>query len=257
MPVALKEWLGYAWVCLADTPPPFEDVVADDHQAHWATPTPIDHYGIDEPRRRPAHRLRRGGQLEADRRELHGVLPLRDDPPRARRACCPSSPVAWPRSANVGHGAEFGSEIDGFTVDGSAPASTRLPGITDEQDRRYYAITVKPTVFINLVPDHIIFHRMYPMAADRTVVECDWLYTADVVDSGPRRLPLRRAVPPGQRAGLRGLRAHPAGHVVARLSQRWRTRTFRTPHRGVPRVGSVPNRRRVIARRSRSGDGST
>ena len=60
----------------------------------------------------------------------------------------------------------------------------RLPGITDDQDRRYYAITVKPTVFINLVPDHIIFHRMYPMAVDRTVVECDWLYTADVVASG-------------------------------------------------------------------------
>ena len=53
-----------------------------------------------------------------------------------------------------------------------------MPGITDDQDRRYYAITVKPTVFINLVPDHIIFHRMFPMSADRTIVECDWLYTA-------------------------------------------------------------------------------
>jgi glycine betaine catabolism A len=85
--------------------------------------------------------------------------------------------------ANVGLGAEFGSAVDGFTVDGSA-GFERLPGITDEQDRRYYAITVKPTVFINLVPDHIIFHRMYPIAVDRTVVECDWLYTADVVAEG-------------------------------------------------------------------------
>ena len=58
-----------------------------------------------------------------------------------------------------------------------------MPGITDEQDRRYFAITVKPTVFINLVPDHVIFHRMYPVAVDRTVVECDWLYTGDVVGS--------------------------------------------------------------------------
>ena len=40
---------------------------------------------------------------------------------------------------------------------------------------------MKPTVFINLVPDHVIFHRMYPMAVDRTVVECDWLYTGDVL----------------------------------------------------------------------------
>ena len=52
----------------------------------------------------------------------------------------------------------------------------RLPDISDDQDRRYYAIPVKPQVFINLVPDHVIVHRMFPVAADRTLVECDWLY---------------------------------------------------------------------------------
>jgi Rieske 2Fe-2S family protein len=83
----------------------------------------------------------------------------------------------------VGHGAEFGSDISGFTIDGSAGFET-LPGVTEDQDRRYYAITIKPTVFVNLVPDHIIFHRMYPLAPDRTIVECDWLYTADVVEQG-------------------------------------------------------------------------
>ena len=35
-----------------------------------------------------------------------------------------------------------------------------------------------------MVPDHIIFHRMYPMAVDRTIVECDWLYLPSVVESG-------------------------------------------------------------------------
>ena len=37
---------------------------------------------------------------------------------------------------------------------------------------------------MNLVPDHVIFHRMYPLAPDRTVVECDWLYSKEVVESG-------------------------------------------------------------------------
>ena len=75
----------------------------------------------------------------------------------------------------VGHGAEFGEEVQGFTVDGSEGLD-RIPGVAEEQDRRYYAITIRPQVFINLVPDHVIFHRMYPLAADRTIVECDWLY---------------------------------------------------------------------------------
>jgi Rieske 2Fe-2S family protein len=83
----------------------------------------------------------------------------------------------------VGRGAEFGPDINGFTVDGSA-GFAMLPGLTPDQDRRYYAVTIRPTVFVNLVPDHIIFHRMYPLAADRTVVECDWLYAPDVLDSG-------------------------------------------------------------------------
>jgi Rieske 2Fe-2S family protein len=83
----------------------------------------------------------------------------------------------------VGHGAEFGGAIEGFTYDGR-PGVSRIPGVTEDQDRRYYAITVKPQVFINLVPDHVIVHRMYPLAADRTLVECDWLFLPDVVAAG-------------------------------------------------------------------------
>jgi Rieske 2Fe-2S family protein len=83
----------------------------------------------------------------------------------------------------VGHGAEFGDEIKGFTVDGSEGFG-KLAALEEERDRKYYAITIKPQVFINLVPDHVIVHRMYPLAADRTVVECDWLYAKEVVDTG-------------------------------------------------------------------------
>ena len=181
VPVALTEWLGYAWVCLSDTPPPFEDVVSETTKT-LGDPDAINRYGI--------------GGLDVGKRIVYDVAAnwklivenfmecyhcssihpeLVDVLPEFSRGVA--------AQANVGQGAEFGSRVDGFTVDGSS-GFDRLPGITDEQDRRYYAITVKPTVFINLVPDHIIFHRMYPIAVDRTVVECDWLYTADVVASG-------------------------------------------------------------------------
>ena len=65
-----------------------------------------------------------------------------------------------------------------------AQAVDLIPGVGEDQDRRYYAITIKPTVFVNLVPDHVIIHRMFPMAADHTIVECDWLYVPSVVESG-------------------------------------------------------------------------
>ncbi|MCV7281022.1 aromatic ring-hydroxylating dioxygenase subunit alpha [Mycolicibacterium flavescens] len=181
VPVALTEWLGYAWVCLLDTPPPFDDVTAEATRA-LGDPDAINRYGIGglDVGRRIVYDVAANWKLIVENfmecyhcssihPELVGVLPEF------------SRGVA--AQASDGAGAEFGSHIEGFTVDGAA-GFDRLPGITDEQDRRYYAVTVKPTVFVNLVPDHIIFHRMYPLSPVRTVVECDWLYTADVLASG-------------------------------------------------------------------------
>ncbi|MGP4058649.1 aromatic ring-hydroxylating oxygenase subunit alpha [Mycobacterium sp. 4D054] len=180
VPVALTEWLGYAWVCLADTPPPFEDVMAEAART-LGDPDAVNRYGIGglDVGHRVVYDVAANWKLIVENfmecyhcstihPELVGVLPE-----FARGVAA---------QANIGLGAQFGSGVAGFTVDGGA-GFDRLPGISDEQDRRYFAITVKPTVFLNLVPDHVIFHRMYPVAPDRTVVECDWLYTGDVVGS--------------------------------------------------------------------------
>ncbi|WNG85530.1 aromatic ring-hydroxylating dioxygenase subunit alpha [Mycobacterium sp. ITM-2016-00317] len=180
VPVALTEWLGYAWVCLADTPPPFEDVMAETART-LGDPDAVNRYGIGglDVGHRVVYDVAANWKLIVENfmecyhcstihPELVGVLPE-----FARGVAAQS---------NIGLGAQFGSGVAGFTVGGGA-GFERLPGISDEQDRRYFAITVKPTVFLNLVPDHVIFHRMYPVAPDRTVVECDWLYTGDVVGS--------------------------------------------------------------------------
>lgn len=182
IPVALTEWLGYAWVCLADTPPPFEGVVAEATRT-LGDPDAVNRYGIGglDVGHRVVYDVNANWKLIVENfmecyhcssihPELVGVIPE-----FARGVAA---------QANIGAGARFGDEVAGFTIGGGA-GFDRLPGITDEQDRRYYAITVKPTVFINLVPDHVIFHRMYPLAPDRTVVECDWLYAGDVVGSAP------------------------------------------------------------------------
>ncbi len=60
----------------------------------------------------------------------------------------------------------------------------RLPSVSPQQERRYFAVTVRLQVFLNLVPDHVIAHRMFPLAADRTTVVCDWLFDASVIEAG-------------------------------------------------------------------------
>ncbi|MFC7327112.1 aromatic ring-hydroxylating oxygenase subunit alpha [Marinactinospora rubrisoli] len=180
--VHVREWLGYVWVCLADEPPSFEETVVGAATERLGDTEAIGRYRIEDLAlgRRIRYDVRANWKLIIENfmecyhcgtihPELTEVLPEFAD--------------GYAAQYYVGHGAEFGADVRGFTVDGGE-GFARLDGVTDEQDRRYYAITIRPQVFVNLVPDHVIIHRMFPLAADRTVVECDWLYSPGVIESG-------------------------------------------------------------------------
>lgn len=182
IPVAAQEWLGYLWVCLADDPPSFAESVQGAVTSRLGDPESVERYGV--------------GGLALGRRERYEVaanwkLIIENFMECYHCATIhPELTEVLPEFADglaaqyyVGHGALFGDGVEGFTIDGS-PGLGVLPELAETQDRRYYAITVRPQVFINLVPDHVIVHRMYPVAVDKTIVECDWLYHPQVVESG-------------------------------------------------------------------------
>ncbi|MEC3952791.1 aromatic ring-hydroxylating dioxygenase subunit alpha [Nocardia sp. CDC153] len=182
IPVALREWLGYAWVCLADEPPSFETDVMGAVTGRLGDPAAIDHYGMERLAvgKRVVYDVAANWKLIVENfMECYHCASIHPELVEV----LPEFAKGYAAQYFVGHGADFGERIDGFTVDGR-PGFEALPGLAPEQDRKYFAITIRPTVFVNLVPDHVIFHRMYPMAHDRTIVECDWLYAPDVVRSG-------------------------------------------------------------------------
>lgn len=180
--VHVREWLGYVWLCLADDPPSFTDTVVGDVAGRLGSPDAIVGYDV--------------ANLKLGRRISYDVAANWKQIVENFMECyhCatihPELTEVLPEFADglaaqyfIGHGAEFGADVQGFTVDGSTGLQP-LPGVPAEQDRRYYAITVRPQVFINLVPDHVVFHRMFPLTAERTLVVCDWLYLPEVVDAG-------------------------------------------------------------------------
>ncbi|MEY9849067.1 Rieske 2Fe-2S family protein [Streptacidiphilus sp. BW17] len=182
VPVHVREWLGYVWVCLAEKPPSFEGEVVAAATQRLGTPEAIGHYQLDQLAlgRRVRYDVKANWKLIVENfMECYHCATIHPE----LTEMLPEFAGGYAAQYYVGHGAEFAEEAQGFTVDGS-PGVTRIPGVSAEQDRRYYAITVKPQVFVNLVPDHAIVHRMFPLAADRTVVECDWLFLKDVVDNG-------------------------------------------------------------------------
>lgn len=180
--VAVREWLGYVWVCLAENPPSFAETVMGEIVDRLGDVESIERYGIDDLSvgKRIVYDVKANWKLIIENfMECYHCATIHPE----LTEVLPEFADGYAAQYYVGHGAEFGEEVQGFTVDGSAGLD-RIPGVAEDQDRRYYAITVRPQVFINLVPDHVIFHRMYPMAVDRTIVECDWLYLPHVVESG-------------------------------------------------------------------------
>ncbi len=182
IPVALREWLGYAWVCLAARPPSFEDTVVSAVTGRLGDPEAVESYGLGELAvgRRISYEVAANWKLLVENfMECYHCAPIHPE----LTSVLPEFAGGYAAQYYVGHGAAFADRVTGFTVDGS-PGFGRLPGVRDEQDRRYYAVTIRPQVFINLVPDHVIFHRMIPRDAGHTTVICDWLFAADVVVSG-------------------------------------------------------------------------
>jgi Rieske 2Fe-2S family protein len=180
--IHVREWLGYVWVCLDDEPPSFEQDVIGAMTARLGDAAAIEHY--DVPNLVVGHRIRYDVKanwklLIENFQECYHCATIHPELVEV----LPEFVGGYAAQSYVGHGAQFGDDIAGFTVDGSAGLE-RIPTVTAEQDRRYFAATIPPQVFVNLLPDHVVLHRMFPLAVDRTVVECDWLVRPEVVADG-------------------------------------------------------------------------
>src|SRR5690606_37023730 len=137
--VHVREWLGYVWLCLAEQPPSFEDTVIGDVTARLGTPDAIVGYQVAD--------LKLGRRIEYDVKA--NWTPVVEKFTECSHCATIQSELTEvrPEFADgvapqyfAGHGAEFGEDVEGFAVDGPAGVE-KLPGVTVQQDRRYYAIT--------------------------------------------------------------------------------------------------------------------
>ena len=137
------------------------------------------------PPRGPDHRrpalLRAGHQLEGDRRELPGVLPLLDHPSRA----VPDQPADQRREPRRSTGSWMGgwmSIIEGAETMSLTASSggVAIKGLSEHELRTVMYLVGYPNLLVSLHPDYVMTHLMTPLAADRTHVECAWAFPSDV-----------------------------------------------------------------------------
>jgi len=81
----------------------------------------------------------------------------------------------------VGGWMSLRDEAETMSLDGSS-AGVPIEGLSDTELRTVMYVAVFPNLLISLHPDYVMTHRLQPLAAARTFVECAWLFPAAAAD---------------------------------------------------------------------------
>jgi Rieske 2Fe-2S family protein len=85
--------------------------------------------------------------------------------------------------AFVGGTMRLADGADSMTIDGGLAG--RVGGLLSaEQRRQVVYVHVFPNLLIALHPDYVLTHRLEPLSATATRIECQWLFPPEVID-GP------------------------------------------------------------------------
>lgn len=80
-----------------------------------------------------------------------------------------------PQPTYIGGSMEFLGGAQTMSVDG-ARRREYLPGLTEAQRKLVLYYAIYPNLFLSLHPDYVMAHRLWPQAADRTKVVCEWYF---------------------------------------------------------------------------------
>lgn len=124
--VRVREWLGYVWVCLAENPPSFEDQVIGAVRTRLGDVESIEHYDMAnlEVGRRIVYDVKANWKLIIENfMECYHCATIHPE----LTEVLPEFADGYAAQYYVGHGAEFGTDIKGFTVDGSEGSIASRP----------------------------------------------------------------------------------------------------------------------------------
>ena len=178
-PVGLTTWAGYLWVCLDGGADSFAAQVEPQLIRRLGSPEVLERYGLDNLglAKRIVYDVHANWKaLVENFTECYHCPVIHPE----LTAAVPEFASGYGSiSGGRGHGAALADELEGFSRSGRA-TRTPLPGLKPGE-RLFYGVILLPNVFLILVPDHVAFFRLEPLAPDLTRVTCDWLFERDAL----------------------------------------------------------------------------
>jgi Rieske 2Fe-2S family protein len=80
-----------------------------------------------------------------------------------------------PAPGYIGGAMTFRDGVETMSTDG-VRRRAYLPGLSDAQRKVVCYYTVYPNLLLSLHPDYMMTHTLWPKAADRTEIECEWYF---------------------------------------------------------------------------------
>jgi Rieske 2Fe-2S family protein len=96
--------------------------------------------------------------------------------------CTVSSPGSGydyePSGLVIGGTMELLEHADTMSLDGKSKG-TPFPGLSEQQLREVHYLQVFPNLLLSIHPDYVMTHTLQPVAANRTRIECTWLFAPE------------------------------------------------------------------------------
>jgi Rieske 2Fe-2S family protein len=178
VPIRTEVWLGQVWCNLDDGAAPLAESIGVEVTQRLGDADMIERWGIDElvlGERRTYDVAANWKLLVENFMECYHCATIHPELTRT----LPEFRAGFGTQNSASGSASFAASVEGFTLSGQR-SFPLLPKLGADHDRRYWGLTLRPLTFLNLLPDHVIVHRVVPLAPDRSIVSCDWLFAADV-----------------------------------------------------------------------------
>ena len=174
--VATAVWDGHVFINLSERPAPFADHLA-------GLPGKFRPWGMEELRRveRRVYALKANWKLIIQNYSECLHCPI-VHPLLQKQSHYMSGDNEPPQPSYLGGRMDLRDGVKTLSMDG---ATTRacLPGLGEDDRRRVYYYALLPNFLLNLHPDYMLTFTLWPIAADRTDVICEWHFHPDAIAS--------------------------------------------------------------------------
>jgi Rieske 2Fe-2S family protein len=175
LPLPVHEWHGLIFVDGSATAPPFEEALGTVEEV-------VAPYEMERLRVAGRHEYEVAANWKILTENYHECYHCPVIHPELCSVSPPSSGSNYPASgAWVGGTMDLREGMDTMSLDGGS-GGVMLRGLDAEALRTVIYLNVFPNILVSLHPDYVMVHRLTPLAADRTRIECTWSFAPESLE---------------------------------------------------------------------------